>query len=517
MSEARTNAELTEATARGLRWISIARVGTELLLLGSMVLLARLIPPEAFGMFALAVLVQELAISLPSEGVGSALVQRDTIDRAHLEGALALSLLVAFALTALTLVLSVVLFEPVFGRGTAELVALSTPWFVIGAVVALPMAVLRRQLDFRNLSILELTQSAVRSLSSIGLAVAFGLDGAALVLGTLLGASAMLALSLRYAPLPMPRWRSQAIRDLLPYGGPAALATVAWTGFRNGDYAIVSVRLGAAQAGFYWRGYQLAVEYQRKLTAVMSQMGFPVLARTIDADELMALRQRMVQLLCVMLFPILVTLVIVAPTLIPWLFGPEWEPAVLPTQILTGAGAATVIIDQVGAVFMARGRARALLGYGVAHFVVYIAAVVVGSRWGLAGVSVAAVASHGVFVYVAYRMMLSDRPERALSLIWADIAPGTAPSVVLAACALPVSIVLDRAGVPAPVVLAAVGLVAAVAYLAALRLLYPSAFGDVLAIARRILPARMTAWMTPRDSQTPPTSPVQPAVGNSIS
>src|SRR5689334_25103717 len=51
-----SNEELTEATARGLRWTTLARVFTEILLLGTMVILARLIPPSAFGMFALAVI-----------------------------------------------------------------------------------------------------------------------------------------------------------------------------------------------------------------------------------------------------------------------------------------------------------------------------------------------------------------------------------------------------------------------------------------------------------------------------
>ena len=93
-------------------------------------------------------------------------------------------------------------------------------------------------------------------------AVAFGLDASALVLGGIAGLVAMLMLALVFAPVPLPRWRRDAVRDLLPYGGPAALAAVSWVGFRNGDYAIIGARLGAAQAGFYWRGFQLAVEYQ---------------------------------------------------------------------------------------------------------------------------------------------------------------------------------------------------------------------------------------------------------------
>ena len=106
---------------------------------------------------------------------------------------------------------------------------------------------------------------------------------------------------------------AEEIGDLLPYGGPATLASLAWTGFRNGDYAIIGATLGAAQAGFYWRAYQLAVEYQKKISAVMSQMAFPVLARTAGKEEMLALRRRMVQMLTVILFPLLALLVLLAP------------------------------------------------------------------------------------------------------------------------------------------------------------------------------------------------------------
>ena len=73
---ARSTGDLTEAAAEGLRWIAYARVIIEVLLFASAVFLARLIPPSAFGIFAVIVIVQELAVTLPMEGVGGALVQR---------------------------------------------------------------------------------------------------------------------------------------------------------------------------------------------------------------------------------------------------------------------------------------------------------------------------------------------------------------------------------------------------------------------------------------------------------
>ena len=490
MSEARTNAELTDAAAAGIRWITLARVGTELLLLGSMVVLARLMPPSAFGMFAIAVIVQELAINVPSEGVGSALVQRKSVEREHLQGGFALGLLMGAALASASLLLAAVVVRPVFGAGTSSLVVLATPWFLFGAVLAVPLAVLRRKLDFRRLSLLDITQSIVRAVSSIVLAAVVGLDASALVLGGLAGVGAMAILALVFAPVPFPRWHSRAVRDLLAYGGPASLASISWAGFRNGDYAIVGARLGAAQAGFYWRGFQLAVEYQRKVSAVMASVAFPVLARTTGTDEMFAMRQRMVRLLTITLFPLLAGLVVLAPVVVPWVFGPAWEPAVLPTQILAGAGAATIVIDAVGTVLMAAGRSRALLGYGMAHFVVYVGAVLVASSWGLAAVSIAAVSVHVVFLVVAYEVLLRDRPERTLRFLWDDLSAATISCIALIAVAWPTDLALGGSGSPTVVRVALVALVGACAYLGALRVWFPDAWRDLATLARRVLPMR---------------------------
>ena len=490
MSDARTNAELTEASTSGLRWVGVARVVGELVMLGSMVVLARLIPPSAFGMFAIAVIVQELATTIPSEGVGTALVQRDTVDRAHLQAGLALALLLGAALAAVTLVVASVVVEPLFGAATATLVAVSTGWFLLGALTATPIAVLRRRLDFRRLSLLDVTNTLVRSTTSIVLAAVVGLDASALVIGALAGVAAMCVLALIFAPVPWPRWNGKAARELLSYGGPASLASVCWAGFRNGDYAIVGAKLGATSAGVYWRGFQLAVEYQRKISTIMNQVAFPILARTSGAEEMLELRRRMVRLLTVTVFPLLVGLVVLAPVVVPWIFGPAWNEAVLPTQLLAGAGAATVVIDAVGSVFMATGRGRALLGFGVAHFVVYIACVLFASSWGVTGVAIAASGVHLVFVVVAYRLLLQGRSESTLRFLWRDVSAATVSCAAMAAAAVPVELALRGAGAPVLVHLVCVGAAGGTTYLLALRLGFHDAWSDLSALFRRVIPVR---------------------------
>jgi PST family polysaccharide transporter len=368
---------------------------------------------------------------------------------------------------------------------------LATPWYLVCAVYAIPAAVLRRRLDFGRLARLDLVNSTVRAGGSIVFAAA-GLGAGSLVLGSLTSSVACLVLALTFVRVPWPRWNAAAVRDLLPYGGPAALACLAWTGFRNGDYAVVGARLGAAQAGFYWRGYQLAVEYQKKISVLMTQMAFPVLARTAGADEMFELRRRIVQLATVALFPMLVLLALLAPAVVPWLFGPAWEPAVVPCQILAAGGAATLVIDAVGSSLMAEGRSRALLGFGVAHFVVYIGAVVAVAGHGLAAVAVTAVVVHTLFVGVAYELLFRHHARPSLVLLWEDVRAACVASLALAVAALPLDWALRHAGAPVPIELLAVLPVATVAYLAALYAWFPAAWNDLAVSIGRVAPGFVT-------------------------
>ncbi len=485
--DVRTNEDLTRVTREGLRWVTYARIVGEIVTLASMVVLARLIPPAAFGIFAVVVIGQELARIVPSEGVGSAIVQRRGIVRRHLEGGVLMSLAMGAALAAVLLVVAQLLVRPVFGDETARLMLLASPCFLLSSLGTVPTAVLRRRLDFARLSVIDVVNTLTRTATTVVLAVA-GLDASALVLGYLAGLGAGVVLVCVYAPPPLPRWRRNEMAELLPYGGPATLASLAWTGFRNGDYAIIGATLGPSAAGLYWRAYQLSVEYQKKISSVMSHMAFPVLARTAGKEEMLALRRRMVQTLTVVLFPPLVLLVLLGPELIPWLFGPRWEPAVLPAQILAAGGAATLVIDAIGPALMAQGRVKALLGYGVGHFVAYAGAVLLVASQGIAAVAIAASVVHGVFVLFAYMLLLRSGIAGALRSMCGDVGAATVSCVALVAVAAPADWALGNIGAPVLAHLAAVSGVAALAYLATLRLVFPAAAADLATIVRRVLP-----------------------------
>jgi lipopolysaccharide exporter len=479
--------ELRTAAAHGLRWSAIARPSTEVIQLVSIVVLARLIVPAEFGRFAIALIAQEVAYVIVAGGLSGALVQRKTIGREHLQAGMALGLIAGLALAGLTLVAASLIVTPIFGARTALFVRLMAPLCLVSALSTVPTATLQRRMSFRRLSEVEILGALVRLVVCVGLALA-GLSGEALVLGVLAGSVTGAAIVWLSAPPPPPRLHRAAARELLSYGLPASLATVSWVGFSNVDYAIIGARLGALQTGLYFRAYTVAVEYQSKVAMVMGQVGFPVLARTHSAAELTRMYRQMVRVLTITLFPLLVLLAIAAPVAVPFLFGPRWTAAVVPVQILALGGASTLVINAVGTVLMATGRARALLGYGLSHFIAYGLTVFLVVPLGIVAVAVDAAVVHTLFLLVAYALMLRGSSERPLRRLWDDIAPATVSCAGLVAVALPASLALTATHAPAVVWLAALGLTALPSYLLTLRVCFPATWRAQLAVVERVLP-----------------------------
>jgi O-antigen/teichoic acid export membrane protein len=213
-----------------------------------------------------------------------------------------------------------------------------------------------------------------------------------------------------------------------------------------------------------------------------------------------ALRQRMVSLATVAVFPPLALLVVLAPVVVPWLFGEAWTAAVLPTQILAAGGAAMMVTDITGSVIMAMGRARAVLIWAIAHFIVYAAAVLMVAGYGLSAVCAAAVGSHTFFLILYYAIMVHGREEKAIPLLLRDIRPALAGCVALGAVAWPLSYVLGSEGVATVPRLVLVACAGMGAYVLALKLWFPDAFRGLWKIIDRLVP---TAWLRSRVRRVP--------------
>lgn len=476
---------LTETTIRGLRWLAVTRSVGEVLAFVAAVVLARLITPAEFGHAAVALIFVPLAGILTFEGFASALVQRKTIEEDDRRAAMLMSLIGGALLTALAFALSTPVWSPLFGARTAELIEAISPILFIAALGAVSRATLLRELDFRATSLIDTTSLVGGYAVAVGLALD-GLGATAIVVGALVQTALGSALLLSVSRPPMPRWSRRSQRRIAGFGLPAALAGLVEVLFRNVDYAILAARLSAATTGIYYRAFNLGVVYQDKLSGVMVQVAYPVYSRTSDRAELRAMHERAARVHAAIIFPALASLIVLAPVLVPFLFGSAWEPAVKPTQVLALAGMTAAVLTGYSQVMLAIGRPRPLLLFNIGRLTLYAGAVLLASRHGLMAVAGAVVAAYVAILIGAYRILLQRYVGIKLNRLIPELGPAIVGSLALVAVTLPLLHALEGE-LPRALLIALVGTSGLAVYGLVLRIGFVSAWHDVRMLIVRVL------------------------------
>jgi len=480
--------ELKQAAVSGVRWTTAGRIAIEIVTFAAAVALARLIPPAGFGEAVVPLILVPLAVIFTFEGFGSALVQRKTIERAHGEAAMLASILTGAAFTAVTVLLARPVGEPLFGEGPARLLVMISPVFLLAGIGAVSRSLLWRRLDFRRVSLIEMASLGAGAAAAVALAAGSGLDAPAIVLGALCGSLVTTVLLLIAAPPPPPLWHRGALREVLAFGIPASGAGLTYVAITNSTLAVAAARLSAAQVGIFWRAFQLGVIYQEKISGIMIRLAFPVYSRTKDLDQLRRFHERATRIHAAVLLPLLTLLIIVAPELVPWLFGERWAPAVGPVQILCVAGMIAAVLTGYPQIMLAAGKPRALFVFNVILLALYVAVAWVAAPHGTIALAFGVVGVHVFLLLSVYGVLFRRVLAIPIRRLVTDLLPAVAGSLLLLGVALPAAGLMRGAGTPVFVFLATVGLLGAAVYLTALRSLFPTVWSDLAQLTRRVLP-----------------------------
>ena len=480
-----------------VRSTGLARLVSELVAFAATVALARMLTPAEFGIATVALVAATLATATGQQGLGAPLVQRRSIDEAHLRVAVLLSLVLGVVLAVLVATLSEPAAEPLFGAEIAELLPLSAPFFLLAGLAAVPQAVLERALEFRRLSIVYLARMVVAAIASVALAAA-GEGAEALILGPLAGTAVATGLLLRATPMVWPAWHPREAREILRFGVPSLGSGLAGIGAQYIDYAVIAARLPAAAVGLYWRAYTLGVDYQSKLSGVLVQIGLPLYARAADLATQREMRERIVRLQTLIIFPLLGALILLAPVAVTLIFGPQWEDAVVPTQILAVAGMMATIQTGTGPLLLAVGHPGALLRWNVGKIIGLGLVVYVVAPYGLVELAVAVTVFNVLRALIGQQLLLRRRAGVDVRSLWIACLPAMTGTAAMLATGWAVLAAGSALGVPEGAACAAAAATGAAAYLAALALVFPTAMAELRDVRTRLVSRRRPAPLAGR-------------------
>jgi O-antigen/teichoic acid export membrane protein len=238
--------------------------------------------------------------------------------------------------------------------------------------------------------------------------------------------------------------------------------------------------------GFYWRAFSLGGEHQEKVSGIIARLAFPLFSRTEGLEDTRHLRSRVVRANVAVIFPLLATLIIVAPTLIPWLYGSRWEPAVEPAQILAVAGMALTVMSGTEQLILAMGQPRTLLALNASFLFATGLAVLLASPYGLIAVCLSVAGAHVAMVAIAQAGILRRLIHIRLGQLVDDVLPATTASLAMLAAGALAEPWVGAMSSPFVEVatLASIGIAT---YLLTFRLLFGSAWAEMANTIRRVI------------------------------
>lgn len=387
-----TDTPLTPKVARGLRWAGLDQVLTQIMRLTVTVVLTRLVAPEDFGLLAMALVFTQLAAMLGDLGFGPALVQRKTIERRHISTAsittISVGLCAALLVALLSGVIAAFYDEPEL---QAVVLALSAT-FLLRGISGVPKDLLRRQMEFSKVAIASISSVLVGG--SVGIAMALGGAQVSALVAYVLIENVTYALVVCVVAIkagywrPQPRFQRQAFMDLAKFGAFVSGGRLAYYGATNVDNLIVGKVLGSSALGFYNLAYRLMLFPILKVADVVANVTTPAFAAVQDEHHrLQSAYRKAVQRIGLVCFPVSAGTVIIAPVLIPALFGSQWLPAVGVVQVLAINGVRLALGRMNGVVFEATGRPQWDFYMLLTTLVLYVGAFLVGVDYGVVGVA----------------------------------------------------------------------------------------------------------------------------------
>jgi O-antigen/teichoic acid export membrane protein len=469
---------LRASASRGVLWMTLQKWFTRIGGFVTVAILTRLLQPSEFGIVAATMTVLPLVVLLSDLGFSTYVVQAVKADQTVLSTSFWYC-----ALAGVVLGGGLALSAPVFARlfavpQMAVVLPVLAPAVLMVVLRSVPVALLRRRMQFRALA----AQSAVAAALAQVIAIVLAVNGAgvwALVAQQLVAEVVTTAAawwSVRW--LPSLHFSRREFSSMARFGSQVVFVDLAAT-FRGwAEVAIVSHSLGTTALGYLSIARKLVDVTSDLSGAAIPAVSQVVFARMRDSlPRLQAAYQRALSTTYgVVSLPLLV-IAVGAPIAVPLIFGGGWDRSVPVASALAVAGVMTLgaVLDQ--GLFYGLGRPGAWLAYAVGIDALTVLGTAVGVRWGLVGVAlafivVAAAATATRWVLVARQLRTSTGQVAA---------PLSRTLPVIAASALTGGAVLAliRSG-PAWLLMITLGFFMALAHVATLGLTQRAVFRDLV-------------------------------------
>src|SRR5438445_2542196 len=434
-----TARSLDRSLLYGVAWTAAAKWAAQALSWASWLIVARVLSPEDYGLVGMAAVYLGLITLLSEFGLGTAVLVGRELSAEQTNQLNGLAVLLGLA-SLLASCIAAIPLGRFFHAPQLPLVVLAmSTTFVITSFKIVPLALVQRDLGFKALALVDVSQALVLAIGTIGFALA-GFRYWTLVCGALLSTliSTAAVLRLRHVPFAWPR--SASLKHAITLSYNIVVARVCWYASSNADFLMTGRILGKAALGFYNVGWTLASVPVDKVAALVGQVT-PAFFSAVQTD-LPAIRRYLLRItegIALVTFPVSVGLALVARDFVLVVLGSKWEGTIAPLQLLAAYAAVRSITPLLAQVLMTiRDTGFEMWRMVLAAAVMPTSFAFAAHRWGTVGVAAAWLLVDPFFtVVLCWRLFpkIELSPTAYVGALW----PAVSGTVLMAAVVVAVN------------------------------------------------------------------------------
>ncbi len=372
----------------GASWNVFGQAGRQIIALGTMVVLVRLLRPEDFGLVAMCHVVIAFAYIFARMGMGSAIIQRKDIDDTYLSTAYWATFFMGFVMAG-AIAAGANVIALFFERAEIKWIVLTLGInFIFGGVSGVHHNLLERRMLFKKISFIDILSSLFGSATAIYMAIK-GMGYWSLVAKEIFSSAFRVPLLWGlsgWRPKLLFSWK--CFKDLFGFSFFVLLSSLLNFFNRHGDNLIIGRFLGATPLGLYNFAYRLMLKPLHYVSFTITRAVFPALSKIQeDKPKVQDIYLQIVKLISMITFPAMTGLFLISPDLIRLVFGTKWEGAIPVFQILCFVGMWQSIGTTVGTIFLSQGKSALAFKMSLIISPIVWIAFGIGTIWGVTGVA----------------------------------------------------------------------------------------------------------------------------------
>lgn len=317
---------LKQQATKGILWSAIERFSVQGVQFFIMIVMARLLTPEDYGLIGMLSIFLAVAQSLIDSGFTQALIRKQ--ERTEVDNSTVFYFNIATSAILYILLYWAAPFVANFYKepelcNIMRVICLS---IILNSFAVVQRAILTIKIDFKTQAKVSFMATIISGITGIILAFS-GLGVWALVVQSLLHAmlSTILLWALsKWRPIKAYSWKS--FKELFSFGSKLLVSGILDTIYRNIYPIVIGKAFSASDLGYYTRAHHFSDFPSSNVTGILQRVTYPILCNIQNDDErLKDVYRRFLKLSAFVIFPLMTGLAAVARPFIILVIGSKWE------------------------------------------------------------------------------------------------------------------------------------------------------------------------------------------------